>query len=401
MNRRVRPVTTGGRRYPAAVPLPTARRLLAAVAAALLLAASCSDDAPDRLSSSAADDASGTTEPPTTSTTIDPRHWPADDWPRVDPSEVGIEQADLDALFADAEAGESTCVAVTADGALVADAYWHGADASTEAEAWSVTKSITATLVGIAQDEGHLDIDQPASDFLDEWIGTPSESITIRNLLANDSGRFHDMATDYGQMALTAEDKTAFSIGLDQQHDPGTVWVYNNSAIQTLEAVLERATGEPVDEYARTRLFEPLGMASDMTADPAGNTLVFMGAQATCLDLARFGLLYLRGGEWEGEQVVSAEFVAEATRPSQELNQAYGLLWWLLGDADADTAVGQGGLVAEGAPGFAALGLGDQVVAVFPGSGLVVTRMGDDGGFGVGQISTWAAGLGLPTAERP
>lgn len=379
------------------MPLRPLPRTLAAVASALLLVAGCSDDGPD--TADAADPAASTTASTSTSTSSttppDTRAWPSDTWPTVDAAAAGLDDTDLETLFADAEAAGSRCVAVTRDGALVADRYWDGSTADTESEAWSVTKSVTATLVGIAQDEGHLDIDQPASDFLDEWVGTPSEEVTIRNLLSNDSGRFHDLATDYGQMAGAAEDKTAFSIALTQQHDPGTVWAYNNSAIQTLEAVLERATGEPVDEYARTRLFEPLGMASDMTFDRAGNALVFMGMQSSCLDLARFGLLYLRDGEWDGEQVVSASFVEEATQPSQDLNPTYGFLWWIIGQADGETAVGQGDVSAEGAAGFAAIGLGDQISAVFPDSGLVITRMGQGGDFGAAQLSAWVAGIDL------
>lgn len=375
------------------------RRPLSILLVAAVLAVGCSDDGDDGASTAGADsDATTTTEPGPTTTTTEPdlRVWPDDSWASITADEAGIDPSALDALAADAEANGSRCLAVTADGQLVQDWYWQGSDELAESEAWSVTKSITATLVGIAQDEGHLDIDQPASDFITEWQGTPSEAVTIRNLLSNDSGRFHDNATDYGQMAVLAPDKTAFSIDLAQQHDPGTVWAYNNSAIQTLEAVLERATGVPVDEYAVDVLFEPIGMSSDMTFDSAGNTLTFMGMQASCLDMARFGLLYLRDGEWDGEQVISAEYVAEATEPSQDLVPRYGFLWWLLGGEGGETAAGQGDTGSGGPVGYAALGLGDQVMAVYPDQGLVVTRMGDaNNDFGVAEISEWVG-----TVER-
>lgn len=373
------------------------RRAAAAVLLVAALLAGCSDDG-------GADDAGGsddaapgttaTTAAETTTTTVDERPWPTGSWPTTTPAEAGLDQAALDRLATLAEAGGSHCLVVTRNGELVDEWYWAGTDESTERESWSVTKSVTATLVGIAQDDGALAIDQPASDFITEWQGTPSGDVTIRQLLSNDSGRYYDPVTDYGAMAGQAEDKSAFAIALEQQHEPGTRWEYNNSAIQTLEEVLERATGQDVADFARERLFEPLGMDSNMTTDAAGNALVFMGMQTSCRDLARFGLLYLRGGEWRGEQVVSAAFVEEAVEPSQELNPGYGLLWWLLGERDADTAPGQGGVSAAGADGFAALGLGDQVLAVFPDTGLVVTRLGPPGGdFGVAQIGEWAATL--------
>jgi CubicO group peptidase (beta-lactamase class C family) len=265
-------------------------------------------------------------------------------------------------MAATAAAGGSACLVVTKDGRLVDEHYWDGSDAATKREAFSVTKSITATLLGIAADRGFLDIDQPVADFVEEWKGTPSAAVTIRNLLAMDSGRRQDLRTDYLEMATRAEDKTAFSIGLDQQHEPGTVWVYNNAGVQVLEAVIEAATGQDMAAFAEAVLFEPIGMATDLNRDVAGNTLAFMGAQSSCRDLARFGLLHLRLGDWNGDQVISRAWVEEATAPSQDLNDGYGFLWWL----DDQT--------------YAARGLFEQLVIVFPESGVVVTRLGSDKG---------------------
>lgn len=327
------------------------------------------------------------TVPTTTSTTAPPdeRTWPGATWETVTPADAGLDPVALDEMAAAAERGGSQCLVVTHEGAVVGEWYWEGFTADTEREVFSVTKSITSTLVGIAQDRGLLDIDEPASTYIEEWRGTPSEGITIRNLLSNDSGRFQDFATDYLAMAVQAEDKTAFSIALDQQFPPGTEWVYNNAAIQTLEAVLEVATGVAVDDFARETLFEPLGMSSSIISDAAGNTLTFMGAQASCLDLARFGLLFLRDGEWDGDQVVSAEWVAEATSPSQELNPGYGYLWWLDDD------------------GYAALGLHNQLLGVLPDDEVVAARLGGERGtdgssFGLGEL---AAGVQQALGETP
>lgn len=382
----------------------TSPALGGAVLVLALLAASCGGAGDDEgAEPPTASTAPPTTVAPTTTTTTDPRAWPADEWPRTTPAAAGIDPTHLDALAAAADGAASQCLVVTRDGELVGEWFWRGFEPGQVREAWSATKSVTATLVGIAHDDGLLDVDQPASDLLTEWQGTPSESVTIRNLLANDSGRRHTVAIDYGQMALVEADKTAFSIGLDQEHDPGTHWAYNNSAIQTLEAVLERATGQSVVDFAAERLFEPLGMHAHLTTDEAGNALVFMGMQSNCHDMARFGLLYLRGGEWDGQQVVSEAFVAEAVAPSQDLLPSYGLLWWLLGAADAATAPGQGDLSASGASGYAAIGLGDQVVAVFPDSNLVIARMGDGGGFGADEVAAWVADLDLsePASSDP
>lgn len=202
--------------------------------------------------------------------------------------------------------------------------------------------------------------------------------------MSNDSGRHYDTATDYGGMALGAVDKTEHALALDQQHPPGTVWAYNNSAIQALEAVLERATGQPVGDFARENLFGPIGMTSRIARDSAGNALTFMGTRASCSDLARFGYLMLRQGVWENEQIVSEEWVDEATSPSQSLNSIYGYLWWLnshgprLADQTDGEVVDDGSRWWPHAPddAFAALGLGGQIVLVIPSEDLVVTRIG-------------------------
>ena len=198
-------------------------------------------------------------------------------------------------------------------------------------EIFSVTKSLTSTLVGIAQAEGSLQVDAPASTWIPQWQGTDSADVTVRNLLSNDSGRYWTPESDYGEL-IRAQDRTAYAVGLGQQFEPGTVWAYNNAAIQTLDAVLHAATGEPTGDFAAERLFGPLGMAhTHYTKDGSGNsTQAFFGTQSTCPDLAIFGRLFAQHGVWNGEQLVPAEWVAEATgHPSQKLNAAYGLLWWL------------------------------------------------------------------------
>jgi CubicO group peptidase (beta-lactamase class C family) len=331
--------------------------------------------------------------PATTSTTTAPAsevRYPGAEWATEDPAAAGFDPGALGRLDAAAEAAGSSCLVVTRDGAVVDERYWDGMGADQPREAFSVTKSVTSTLVGIAQDEGALTLDEPAADHIAEWRGTDSGAVTLRNLVSNDSGRHWDFGTDYTEMAIGARDKTAFAIGLGQDAPPGEVWAYNNSAIQTLSQVLGDATGEDPADYATSRLFDPIGMRrSAMGQDGAGNTLTFMGLRTTCLDLARFGYLMLNGGRWDGEQVVSQDWVDAATgRSSTELNAAYGYLWWLnrpgpvASPAVATSGAGQGsiadGQLVPGAPDdvFWALGFRNQIVAVIPSERIVAVRMG-------------------------
>jgi CubicO group peptidase (beta-lactamase class C family) len=334
-------------------------------------------------------DPSGTAEP-SADDDAEQWHYPGDEWSTASPTEAGIDQVVLDELAARAQASGSNCLLVSRGGRLVQEWYWAGTDADSKQEVWSASKSFTSTFIGMAVDDGDLALGDRAAEHIPEWQGTASEAVTVEDLLSNDSGRHYDLRTDYVEMAAQAADKTAFAVGLGQDAPPGEVWVYNNSAIQTLEAVFESATGEDMSDYATQRLFGPLGMErTSLERDQAGNPLAFMGIQSTCRDMARFGYLMLRDGTWDGQQIVSADWVQRATDSSQQLNAGYGWLWWVndFGPQQGDEmAVGAGTARRAGMPGnlvpgapqdmFFAQGLGGQIVAVDPGTETVVVRLG-------------------------
>ena len=365
------------------------RGMTAAALSAALLAASCSSGDDD--SSSETDDTTETTEAAAPDTAF-----PGDEWATVDPAEAGFDPAKLDEIAADAEASASYCFMVVRHGELVKEWYWGEETPTTPHEVFSATKSYASTLVGLAVADGKLDVDDKASEYIPEWVGTPSEDVTVKDLLSNDSGRHWDFQSDYPGL-IGAPDRTAYGIGLGQDGPPDTIWAYNNSAIQTLDAVLDATVDESPADYAQERIFEPIGMAdSEMTLDGAGNTNMFFGLQSTCQDMARFGHLFLNQGTWDGDEVVPAEWVDEAIgAPSQDLNASYGYLWWLNHkgpqpnpDAATDPNAGPGpdGQAVPGAPEdmFWAHGLGDQIIAVDPGSDTVVVRLGDGGAGGSG-----------------
>lgn len=316
---------------------------------------------------------------------------PGEVWQTARPEDLGLDPAVLERTAAAAKTAGSKCFLVVRDGRIAGEWYFDGTGPRTTHPVFSVTKSVTSTLVGIAQDEGALDVRDPAATWIPSWQGTPSQAVTVRNLLANDSGREWALALDYSQL-VGSQDMTGFAVGLRQSARPGSTWAYNNSAIQTLEAVLQSATGRDVAAYARDRLFRPLGMDDTfMDHDAAGNTMTYSGITSTCRDLARFGVLMLDEGRWGDDQIVSRAWVQAATgRPSTKLNAAYGYLWWtnhagrLRGPLPDMAGAEQGptkrrGRLVPGAPNdvFWALGLGSQIVQVDRRSGTVVVRLGD------------------------
>lgn len=349
---------------------------------------------------------------PTSATARSERPPRVDGWATTTPAEAGFRAARLAELARDAKAQDSTCFAVVRHGKLVGDWNW-GAGRTTPREVFSVTKSITSALVGIALRDGDLALDDPVADYVPSWRGTDSSTVTVRNLLSNDSGRFWSMDTDYNQLTH-APDRTAYAIGLDQQFTPGTVWAYNNAAIQVLDRVLRRATGVPTHVFAAKRLFGPLGMShTRMTTNATGSsTNTYFGAQTTCLDLARFAQLYLRRGKVGGKRLLARSYVESSTgRSSTALNAGYGYLWWvnqpglLRGPTDP---VGEDGQPLDPYEGqlvpdlprslFSAIGLGGQIAMVDRHSGTIVVRLGpgslvDADSYGLrdaARVVTWA-----------
>lgn len=369
------------------------RRWTAAVVGMSLLAAACSSD-----DSSGADDPAGDDAPTEEASATgegggdgggdDATVFPGAEWETVEPAEAGFDPAALEEIAAAAEADGSFCFLVARHGRLVGEWYWGEETPTSPHEVFSATKSYASTLVGIAQGDGLLDVEDKASEYIPEWVGTPAEDVRIRNLVSNDSGRHWDFQTDY-QGLIGAPDRTAFGVGLTQDAEPGTVWAYNNSAIQTLDAVLDAVLDQEPSEYAAERIFEPIGMTdSEMTHDGAGNTNMFFGMQSTCRDMARFGHLFLNEGQWDGEEVVPADWVEAAVgAPSQDINAAYGYLWWLnrngpqpntVAATDPNGEPGPDGQAVPGAPEdmYWAHGLGNQIISVDPGSDTVAVRLG-------------------------
>jgi CubicO group peptidase (beta-lactamase class C family) len=258
--------------------------------------------------------------------------FPAANWAEASPREGGFDAAALDRIAAEADP-ETSCLVVTRHGEIVYEKYWNGRTADSVEFVMSVTQSYVSTLVGIAQDEGLLDVDDRVAEYVPEWAGTPSEDVTIRDILSHVSGRQSTNSIGDGQLyaqLLGAPDPGRFAMGLPQEHSPGTVWSQNLPAIELLNPILRAATGMDPAVYAQEKLFAPIGAAhTRLTQNGNGYTWVHNFLETSCRDAARYGYLFLRNGDWDGTQVISEEWVEEATNPSQDLNQGWGYMWWL------------------------------------------------------------------------
>lgn len=240
----------------------------------------------------------------------------------------GIDPAALQKLLERARTTESDALVVMRNGKQIG--AWYFEKPEVPIEAMSVTKSIVSLLVGALITDGKLkSIDQPVHEFYPEWKQGKKSQITLRHLLNHTSGIQSNPTT---QEIYQSPDFLKLALSAELSSEPGTKFVYNNKAMAILAGVIRIASGKRMDEYARERLFEPLGIANvDWSLDKAGNPHAMAGLQILPTDLAKLGQIVLSRGKWEGRQVIAESYIEEATKQAQPFVPC-GLLWWLLTD---------------------------------------------------------------------
>ena len=299
-------------------------------------------------------------------------------WATVDPASLGWCTDEIPPLLTYLGDNNSKAFIVLKDGTVAIEQYY---GTFTEDSLWywaSAGKSLTSFLVGKAQEEGFLDIDDPSSDYLGTgWTScTPTQeaAITVRHQLTMTTG------LDDGTGDTDCTDPAC----LQYLADPGTRWAYHNAAYTKLDGVISTATGQTINSYLFNKLTLTTGMQGAYVMVDYNNVF-FSKAR----HFARFGLLAMEQGNWNGTAVMSdGNYFNEMTTPSQSLNEAYGYLWWLNGQnsymVPGLQLVLPGMLIPNEPPeAYNALGKNGQILCVVPSQGLVVVRMGDAPGASV------------------
>jgi CubicO group peptidase (beta-lactamase class C family) len=309
-------------------------------------------------------------------------YWPGKGrWTSLAPAAAGFDAAALSAAVSSAIADRSVGVAILRHGEIVAEAYAPSWGPSKAFQLASAAKSVLSVLVGIAIDQGYIKgVDQSVADFIPAWRGTPKQAITVRHMLTMTSGlAFKGLAVrDVGGDQFLINSSTPLD------YPPGTHWAYNTPAFHLLYHVVERAVGAPFETFAERVLIGPLGMEhwswlTNVGQGLQGPVTNYYSALCSTRDLARFGLFALRGGRWDGRQLVDAAYLEAAVSPSQDLNASYGYLWWVNARPGVDAAGTRSGYRFEGCPRdtFGALGFGGQVAIEVPSLDLVIVRQGE------------------------
>ncbi|PRP97621.1 6-aminohexanoate-dimer hydrolase [Enhygromyxa salina] len=319
--------------------------------------------------------------------------WPRGDGPLVEPPSgdpPGLDRAALelaiDEIFPGAGASSSfdgpplntRAVVVVWAGQLIAERYAEGFDADTPQLGWSMTKSVTSALVGILVARGELSIDEPIG--FGDWLESKRGRLTWDQLLRMSSGLEFDesygLRTDVTVMLYDRHDASALPLGRQLADPIDTRFAYSSGTTNLISRRIRElfADDGAYHRFPHDALFVPLGMHSAvMETDPSGTFVGSSFMYATPRDWARFGLLYLHDGVWDGERILPEGWVARSVAPTPtDPSAGYGLQWWLNAAPDPE----QRALPGVPPDAYFASGHQGQIVLVVPSRDAVIVRLG-------------------------
>jgi CubicO group peptidase (beta-lactamase class C family) len=304
---------------------------------------------------------------PASAQNLDESAWPTKDWLTSTPEEQGVDSSELAKFVTFGGSHSFDSLLVVRHGKIVLDAYYAPYAPDIPHDFHSSTKAVIGTLVGMIYKDGLLDrLDHPVLDFFADRpvanVDDRKKAITVQNLLDMTSGFDWDQGFEDGKEQTRhdlerSSNWTQFILDRPMAHAPGDIFYYNDGNPNLLSAIITKLTGKTAEDYAKEKLFGPLGITTwRWRSDPQGLSI---GADTLALqprDMAKIGYLYLRHGEWEGKRLLPAgwaDVLSHTTvnmNASYDPNQRYSNLFWVF----------PGGHV------FMANGWHGQLMAVFP-----------------------------------
>lgn len=303
---------------------------------------------------------------------------PSDAWPTAPPEEQGFDSTEMAMIVEEIDEMNLPVdsIQVVRSGVLILDAYFYPYLGHQPHDVASVTKSITSTLIGIAIDQGLLTLDQKMIAAFPELVSEPptdgKAEIELRHLLTMtsglDCGRTPPGEPELFEM-MGSDNYVQYALELPMAVAPGTEFAYCSPGSHVMSAMLGKVAGSSALDFAWDNLFAPLGIReATWAADPQGVNHGWGDLKLHPHDMARIGQLVLKGGAWKGAQIVSNDWVEEATQPSvvaDDDGTGYGYQWWMPADAF------EGVYEARGRGGQGIIVWPDKnIVAVFTGRGV-------------------------------
>jgi CubicO group peptidase (beta-lactamase class C family) len=263
--------------------------------------------------------------------------------PRSSPAEQHVDPAGilafLDALDARPDI-EMHSIMLVRHGHVVAEGWWQPYSADRPHRLYSLSKSFTSTAAAFAAAEGLLDLDDTVvshfPEFQKDIVDPGSRSMRIRHIAAMASG--HQQETLSQALALDSHEPVRGFLRIPPDRPPGTVFAYNQPCTYTLASIIQRKAEMPLTQYLRPRLFDPLGVGQIGWQTLAGREQGYSGMHARTEDIARLGQLYLQHGRWDGSQLISEQWVAQASssqidtanqQSNPDWRQGYGFQFWM------------------------------------------------------------------------
>lgn len=280
-----------------------------------------------------------------------------------------------DSLRKELENFKTVAFLVVKQDSILTEHYWENYSAESYSNSFSMAKSVVGILTGIALDEGKIkSLRQPVSDFIPEYKNPPNDKLTVYHLLTMSA----ELNWDENYSSLTSETTEAYygknlrkqMLRLKTVGTPGVKFNYQSSCTQLLGMVLEKATGKKLSEYASEKLWKPIGAerAAYWSLDQSdGIEKAYCCIYSNARDFARIGKLYLDSGRWNGNQIVSQEYVLNSIKPADlsdkgQPNKEYGYQWW----------IGE----YSGRSVFYARGILGQYILVLPEQKMIIVRLG-------------------------
>lgn len=298
-----------------------------------------------------------------------PAYSPTMAWRTAKPDEVGLEAEVLAKMVLDIKVSitQTRSSLVVKDGYLVVEEYYNGYTKNDKQHLYSCTKSVVSTLIGIAIAEGKIKaVAEKLPDLLPKESMEPwMKNITLENLLTMSAGLpGDDWLYDFKGLneMLAAPDPLRYALTRQKVFEPGSRFEYTDAVSHILSCIISENTGTSAAIYAEEKLFKPLGITDySWTSDPQGRSWGYAQLRLQVADMAKIGLLFLNEGSWDGEQVVPALWVCDATKHRIDANllNGYGYQWWVDDDG-----------------WYTALGYQGQFIMVFPKLNIIAVFTG-------------------------
>jgi len=242
---------------------------------------------------------------------------------------------------------------------IVYEQYFNGMKEETTHISWSVGKSFGATLVGIALEDGWFaSIEDPVTKYLPQLKKSGYDGVQIKDILQMSSGikfteDYRDFNSDinrFGRGFALGSSLEKFVKSLKNEREPGTYNHYVSMDTQVLGMLVMQVTGKNLSDYLKEKIWDPVGMEHDAQwiIDKTGTEAAFGGLNITLRDYAKFGLLYMKEGNWNGQQIISKDWINQSLTPNAPHLQpgadnpmsdnifGYGFQWWLPEEPDSD-----------------------------------------------------------------